>query len=34
LTGQFDVLAGGRLLFSKHAEGRFPEEDEILSQLG
>jgi predicted Rdx family selenoprotein len=31
---QFDVLADDRLLFSKHAEGRFPEEDEILSQLG
>ncbi|TML22629.1 MAG: hypothetical protein E6G11_07200 [Actinobacteria bacterium] len=32
--GQFDVLADGRVLFSKHAEGRFPEEDEILAQLG
>jgi selT/selW/selH-like putative selenoprotein len=32
-TGQFDVVADGRLLFSKQAEGRFPEHDEILSQL-
>ena len=31
--GQFDVVANGQLLFSKHAEGRFPEQDEILSQL-
>jgi len=31
--GQFDVRAGGLLLFSKHHEGRFPEEGEILSQL-
>lgn len=32
--GQFDVLADGRILFSKHAEGRFPEEHEILALLG
>ena len=31
---QFDVLADGRLLFSKQAVGRFPEEDEILNELG
>jgi selT/selW/selH-like putative selenoprotein len=31
--GQFDVVANGQLVFSKHAEGRFPEQDEILSQL-
>lgn len=31
--GQFDVVADGRLLFSKHAEGRFPDLDEILSLL-
>ena len=31
--GQFDVLADGRLLFSKDAEGRFPEEDEIFAKL-
>jgi predicted Rdx family selenoprotein len=30
---QFDVLADGKLVFSKQREGRFPEEDEILSQL-
>jgi selT/selW/selH-like putative selenoprotein len=30
---QFDVLADGKLLFSKHSEGRFPEEDEILAAL-
>jgi selT/selW/selH-like putative selenoprotein len=33
-TGQFDVLADGRLVFSKQAAGRFPEHDEILTQLG
>lgn len=27
---QFDVVADGELVFSKQAEGRFPEEDEIL----
>jgi selT/selW/selH-like putative selenoprotein len=32
-TGQFDILADGRLIFSKQAEGRFPEQDEILGQL-
>jgi selT/selW/selH-like putative selenoprotein len=31
--GQFDVLLDGRLLFSKHDKGRFPEEEEILAQL-
>ena len=31
--GQFDVLADGRMLFSKQAEGRFPEPDEILARL-
>jgi selT/selW/selH-like putative selenoprotein len=33
-TGQFDVVADGRLLFSKHAEGRFPELAEIVAKLG
>ena len=28
---QFDVLADGELLFSKQQQGRFPEEEEILS---
>ena len=32
-TSQFDVLADGQLIFSKQAEGRFPEHDEILAQL-
>ncbi len=31
---QFDVLADGRMIFSKQSEGRFPEHDEILAQLG
>jgi hypothetical protein len=30
---QYDVLAGGRLVFSKQREGRFPELDEILAAL-
>jgi predicted Rdx family selenoprotein len=30
---QFDVLADGNLIFSKASEGRFPEEDEILTAL-
>ena len=32
--GQFDVLADGRMLFSKQAEGRFPEPDETRNQDG
>jgi len=31
--GVFDVLVDGKLLFSKHAAGRFPQESEILEQL-
>ena len=31
--GVFDVLVDGRLLFSKHAQGRFPQEQEVLDQL-
>jgi selT/selW/selH-like putative selenoprotein len=31
--GQFDVVADGELVFSKHESGRFPEEDEILLAL-
>ena len=31
---QFDVLVDGRLVFSKQQEGRFPEEDEIVSLMG
>jgi Rdx family len=30
---QFDVIADGRLLFSKEQEGRFPELDEIMDLL-
>lgn len=30
---QFDVVADGALVFSKQAEGRFPEGDEILEKL-
>lgn len=30
---QFDVVADGRLVFSKQREGRFPEEDEIYAAL-
>jgi predicted Rdx family selenoprotein len=32
-SGQFDVVRDGQILFSKHAEGRFPEPAEILAQL-
>ena len=31
--GVFDVHADGQLVFSKHAEGRYPEEDEIVQAL-
>lgn len=27
--GQFDIVKDGALLFSKHAEGRFPGEGEV-----
>ena len=30
---QFDVVADGTLVFSKQAEGRFPELDEILAKV-
>jgi predicted Rdx family selenoprotein len=30
---QFDVLANGRLVFSKQAKGRFPEDGEIVRLL-
>jgi predicted Rdx family selenoprotein len=32
--GQFDVLADGNLVFSKHEVGRFPGEAEIASLVG
>jgi selT/selW/selH-like putative selenoprotein len=31
--GVFDVVADGKLIFSKHSEGRFPEEQEIVEKL-
>ncbi len=31
--GQFDVVADGELIFSKHTEHRFPEPDEIIGAL-
>lgn len=31
--GIFDVMVGSRKIFSKHDEGRFPEEKEILDKL-
>ena len=33
-NGVFDVFADGRLVFSKHEAGRFPEHDEVLEALG
>jgi len=30
---QFDVIADGRLVFSKQSEGRFPDPEEVLSAL-
>jgi predicted Rdx family selenoprotein len=33
-NSQFDVVADGTLVFSKQAEGRFPEHDEVLAKLG
>lgn len=30
---QFDVVADGQMIFSKQAEGRFPEHDEVLLRL-
>jgi selT/selW/selH-like putative selenoprotein len=32
-TGQFDVIVDGQLIFSKHKEGRFPEDEEVLRAL-
>ena len=31
---QYDVVADGKLVFSKQREGRFPEEDEVVALLG
>ena len=32
-SGQFDVIVGGRTVFSKRQAGRFPEHDEVLALL-
>jgi predicted Rdx family selenoprotein len=32
--GQYDVLADGKLVFSKQESGRFPQHDEIRDLLG
>jgi selT/selW/selH-like putative selenoprotein len=32
-VGQFDVIVDGRVIFSKHKVGRFPEEGEVLADL-
>ena len=31
--GIFDVTANGKLVYSKHATGRFPEEDEVVDAI-
>ncbi len=31
--GQFDVTVDGKLIFSKHREGRFPDDEEIVRAL-
>jgi selT/selW/selH-like putative selenoprotein len=31
--GIFDVVADGRLVFSKHDAGRFPDEGEVIEAL-
>jgi predicted Rdx family selenoprotein len=33
VSGQFDVVADGTLVFSKHSLNRFPEPGEVLSLL-
>ena len=32
-NGVFDVVADGKLLFSKHDQGRFPENSEVIDLL-
>jgi predicted Rdx family selenoprotein len=32
-TSQFDVVADGALVFSKQAEGRYPDAREVLAKL-
>lgn len=31
--GVFDVVADGNLVYSKHATGRFPEEEEVVAAI-
>ena len=31
--GIFDVVVDGRLIYSKHETGRFPDHEEVLSRL-
>lgn len=31
--GVFDVVADGKLIFSKHETGRFPDPDEVIESL-
>ena len=31
--GIFDVKADGKLIFSKHQSGRFPDDDEVLTAI-
>jgi selT/selW/selH-like putative selenoprotein len=31
--GIFDVVAGGKPVYSKHATGRFPEENEVVEAI-
>jgi selT/selW/selH-like putative selenoprotein len=31
--GQFDIVVDGKLVFSKQAEGRFPEHQEVLEGM-
>jgi selenoprotein W-related protein len=32
--GVFDVDVDGKRIFSKHDEGRFPDEDELIDEIG
>ncbi len=32
-NGIFDVKLDGKMIFSKHKAGRFPESEEVLAQL-
>ena len=33
-NGVFDVVVDGKLIYSKHQTGRFPDPEEILAKLG